>query len=261
MATVKKIFQKPESLTDVPFSYCPGCGHGIVQRLVAEAIDELGIREKTIAVWPVGCAVTSPDFFNLDSLVPAHGRAQAVATAIKRFRPENIVFAYQGDGDLAAIGTAETIHTANRGENITVIFINNTTYGMTGGQMAPTSLPGQKTTTTPLGRNSKTEGLPIQVCEMLAQLKNTAYIARVTVTNPKEIIKAKKAIKFAFQCQIEGRGYSLVEILSPCPVNWHCSPQEAMERITTQMVPCFPLGEFKKPVFSEPPGVKEENNA
>lgn len=237
----KKVYSKPKSLTDKPFTYCPGCGHGIAHRLVAEVIDELDIQGKTIVVWPVGCAVMGYEFLNLDFAVAPHGRAPAAAIGIKDQHPEAIVFTYQGDGDLAAIGLLETLYAAIWGENITVIFINNTFYGMTGGQDAPTTLPGQKTTTTPEGK----KGMPIQVAELLSVLKTPAYIARVMVTSPKEIKKAKEAIKKAFLCQLEGRGYSLVEILSPCPTNWRLSPKEAMKWIETEMIPYFPLGTFR----------------
>lgn len=240
-----KIYSRPQSLNEAHFTYCPGCGHGIVNRILCEVIDELGIREKTIGVWCVGCAATATQFFNFDSMLPAHGRSPAVATGIKRVQPDKIVFSYQGDGDLAAIGTAETIHTANRGENITVIFINNAIYGMTGGQMAPTSLPGQKTTTSPLGRNTDKEGWPIPVCEMLSCLKNPAYIARVAINSPKAVLKAKAAVKKAFQCQIKGKGYSLVEILSPCPTNWKLSPKESQEWVD-KMAEYFPLKTFRE---------------
>lgn len=241
---MEKIYVKPQSLTDVHFSYCPGCGHSTVHKILAEVIDELGIREKTIGVFCVGCAVSAPAFFEIDSIVPAHGRAQAVATGVKRLEPDKVVFAYQGNGDLAAIGTAETIHTANRGENITVIFINNAIYGMTGGQTAPTTLAGQKTTTSPKGRDTKTEGHPIPVCELLSVLSKPVYLARVTVISPKEVLKAKAAIKKAFQNQIEGRGYSLVEVLSPCPTNWKLSPKEAQDWVEKNMKLYFPLGVF-----------------
>lgn len=239
------IFTRPKSLRDVSTHYCPGCGHGIAHRLVAEVIDELGIREKIIAIAPVGCAVIAYDYWDFDCSEAAHGRALAVATAIKRVRPENIVFTYQGDGDLAAIGTNETIHAANRGENLTVIFINNAVYGMTGGQMAPTTLPGQKTATTIAGRDIKAHGYPLKISEMLAHLAGVKYIERTSLSGPQEILKTKKAIKQAFQNQIDGVGFSLVEILSPCPTYWSLTPQQSMEWIRDVMTKEFPLGKIK----------------
>lgn len=242
---MKKIFSHPKSLRNVSTHYCPGCGHGIAHRLVAEVIDELGIREKVIAVAPVGCAVVAYNYWDFDCSEAAHGRAMAVATGIKRVRPENIVFTYQGDGDLAAIGTNETIHTANRGENITVIFINNAIYGMTGGQMAPTTLLGQKTATTPLGRRPESEGYPLKISEMLALLAGVKYIERVALDSPLGVIKTKQAIKQAFQNQIEKKGFSLVEILSPCPTYWGLSPKDALDWIRDVMTKEFPLGRIK----------------
>ncbi|MDD5560829.1 MAG: thiamine pyrophosphate-dependent enzyme [Candidatus Omnitrophica bacterium] len=242
---MKKIFSRPESLRDVPTHYCPGCGHGIAHRLLAQAVDDLGIREKVIGVAPVGCAVVAYDYWNFDCCEAAHGRALAVATAIKRVRPENIVFTYQGDGDLAAIGTNETIHTANRGENLTVIFINNAIYGMTGGQMAPTTLLGQKTATSPRGRNADSEGYPLKISELLAQLPAVKYIERVSLHSPQEVLKAQRAIKQAFQNQIENKGFSLVEILSPCPTYWGMSPDQAVEWVKETMSKEFPLGRIK----------------
>jgi 2-oxoglutarate ferredoxin oxidoreductase subunit beta len=242
---VDNIFTRPKSLRDVSTHYCPGCGHGIAHRLVAEVIDELGIREKIIAIAPVGCAVIAYDYWDFDCSEAAHGRALAVATAIKRVRPENIVFTYQGDGDLAAIGTNETIHAANRGENLTVIFINNAVYGMTGGQMAPTTLPGQKTATTIAGRDIKAHGYPLKISEMLAHLAGVKYIERTSLSGPQEILKTKKAIKQAFQNQIDGVGFSLVEILSPCPTYWSLTPQQSMEWIRDVMTKEFPLGKIK----------------
>jgi 2-oxoglutarate ferredoxin oxidoreductase subunit beta len=242
---MQKIFSRPKSLKNVAMHYCPGCGHGIVHRLIAEVIDELKIREKTIGICPVGCAVVAYDYWDFDCCEAAHGRALAVATGIKRLQPERIVFTYQGDGDLAAIGTNETIHAANRGENLSVIFINNAVYGMTGGQMAPTTLLHQKTTTTPLGRDSKFEGYPLKVSEMLALLEGTKYIERVTVNSPKNIMKTKQAIIQAFQNQIEKRGFSLIEILSACPTYWHLSAVEANKWIEQEMTRTFPLGRIK----------------
>lgn len=242
---MKEVFTKPKSLTDIPFTYCPGCHHGIIHRLVAEAMDDLNITEDTIGIAPVGCAVFAYLFFNCDMIVAAHGRAPATATGIKRVRPDNIVFSYQGDGDLASIGTAEIVHAANRGEKITVIFVNNAIYGMTGGQMAPTTLQGQITQTSPYGRDSRTMGMPIRICELLSTLNSPAYIERVALTKPAYIVKAKKAIKKAFQFQVEGKGFSLVEVLSTCPTNWGLSPKEANEWLNEKMIPYYPLGEFK----------------
>ena len=239
------VFEKPKSLCDVPLHYCPGCTHGIIHRLVAEAIDELGIEGTTIGVAPVGCAVMAYDYFNCDMVEAAHGRAPAVATGIKRAEPSNIVFTYQGDGDLASIGMAETVHAATRNENITVIFINNAIYGMTGGQMAPTSLIGQVTQTSPYGRDPKTQGYPIRVCELLATLDAPQYLERVTVNNVKNVRNAKRAIKKAFQNQIDGKGFSFVEVLSACPTNWGMTPQKALQWIDEAMIPQYPLGVFR----------------
>ncbi|MBN2512572.1 MAG: 2-oxoglutarate oxidoreductase [Sedimentisphaerales bacterium] len=238
-------FLHPESLSDKQTHYCPGCGHGIVHRLVAEVIDELDIREKTIATAPVGCAVMFYDYMKFDIIECAHGRSPAVATGIKRMLPDRIVFTYQGDGDLAAIGTAETIHAANRGENITVIFVNNAIYGMTGGQMAPTTLLGQQTTTTPGGRGKHQEGGPVRVCELLSSLDGVCYLERTSVSSPKDVIMAKRAIKKAFENQIDGKGYSLVEVLSMCPTDWKLAPQDAVKFINDEMKKTFPLGVFK----------------
>jgi len=238
-------FYRPQSMRDVTTHYCPGCGHGIIHRLICEVIDELMIREKVIAVAPVGCAVIAYDYWDFDCTEAAHGRALAIATGIKRVRPENIVFTYQGDGDLAAIGTAETIHTANRGENLTVIFVNNAVYGMTGGQMAPTTMVGQVTATTPQGRDLKTEGSPLKISEMLAILPQVKYLERCSMHSPQEIIKTKRCIKQAFQNQIEGLGFSLVEILSPCPTYWGLSPKDAFIWIKDKMSKEFPLGRLK----------------
>ena len=239
------VFQKPKALTDAPLHYCPGCTHGIIHRLVAEAIDELGIEGKTIGVAPVGCAVMAYDYFACDMVEAAHGRAPAVATGLKRALPENIVFTYQGDGDLASIGMAETVHSATRGENITIIFVNNAIYGMTGGQMAPTSLPGQVTQTSPYGRDTATAGFPIRVSEMLATLDGPEYIARVAVNNVKNVNKAKKAIKKAFQNQIDGKGFSLIEVVSSCPTNWGMTPSKALQWVEEKMIPYYPLGVYK----------------
>jgi len=241
---MKKIFSHPKSLRNIPTHYCAGCGHGIVHRLIAEVVDELGIRERVIGIAPVGCAVVAYDYWDFDCSEAAHGRALAVATGIKIVRPENIVFTYQGDGDLAAIGTNETIHTANRGENLTVIFINNAVYGMTGGQMAPTTLLGQKTATTPEGRKP-VEGYPLKISEMLAPLVGVKYIERVSLHSPQEVIKTKKAIKQGFSNQIDKIGFSLVEILSPCPTYWDMSCKEALDWIKDVMTKEFPLGRIK----------------
>ena len=231
---------KPTSLYDNPTHYCAGCGHGIVHRLVAEVMDELNIREKTIGTAPVGCAVLLYDYFNCDIIECAHGRPPAVATAMKRLMPDKVIFTYQGDGDLAAIGTNETIHTANRGENLTIIFVNNAVYGMTGGQMAPTTMLQQKTTTTPFGRRSKEEGFPLKVCELLAALDGPTYIERVAVNNPKNVIKAKAAIKKAFQYQLENKGFTFVEVLSMCPTNWKMSAVNSLKYVD-KMQKDFPL--------------------
>ena len=239
------VFKKPHALTDVPFHYCPGCTHGIVHRLVAEVIDELGVEGNTTGVASVGCSVYSYNYFNCDMVQAPHGRAPAVATGIKRAQPKNVVFTYQGDGDLAAIGTAETVHAATRGENITVIFINNTIYGMTGGQMAPTTLPGQVTQTTPYGRDVKTAGYPLRICEMLSNVDGVALAQRVTVDSVKNVRAAKKAIKKAFEYQMEGLGYTIVEVLSTCPTNWGMSPQAANKRLQDEMIPYYPLGVYK----------------
>ena len=239
------VFDRPKALADVPLHYCPGCTHGIVHRLVAQVIDELGIEGKTIGVAPVGCSVFAYNYFNCDMVEAAHGRAPAVATGVKRANPDNIVFTYQGDGDLAAIGTAETVHSAGRGENITVIFINNAIYGMTGGQMAPTSLVGQVTQTTPYGRKTETQGYPIKVSEMLSQLDGPYYIERVAVDSVKNINNAKKAIKKAFENQVNGKGFSLVEVLSTCPTNWGLSTVESLDWLRENMMPVYPLGVYK----------------
>ena len=242
---MEKIFSHPKSLRNVSTHYCPGCGHGIAHRLIAQVVDELDIRERVIGIAPVGCAVLAYDYWDFDCSEAAHGRALSVATAIKRVRPRNIVFTYQGDGDLAAIGTSETIHTANRGENLTVIFINNAVYGMTGGQMAPTTVLGQKTATTPLGRNAKSEGCPLKISEMLALLPAVKYIERVSMHSPQEVLKAGRAIQQAFLNQINNAGVSLVEILSPCPTYWNLSPEAALNWIKEVMIKDFPLGRIK----------------
>ena len=239
------VYQKSKGLTDAELHYCPGCTHGIVHKLVAEVLEELGLLGNTIGVAPVGCSVMAYDYFTVDMIEAPHGRAPAVATGIKRCRPENVVFTYQGDGDLASIGMAETVHSAARNENITVIFVNNAIYGMTGGQMAPTSLPGQVTQTSPYGRDVKHCGWPIKVSEMLATLEGPEYIARVAVNNVKNVKQAKKAIKKAFENQIQGKGFSLVEVVSACPTNWGMTPQKALEWVESDMLPYYPIGVYK----------------
>ena len=242
---MKKVFTRPKSLKRTPYHYCPGCGHSIVHRLICEVIDEMNLQDKVIGIPPPGCSVFAYYYFDVDMAESAHGRGAAVATGLKRAFPEAIVFTYQGDGDLAAIGTAETIHAANRGENITAIFINNAVYGMTGGQMAPTTMLNQKTTTTPYGRDAVLEGYPIKMSEIVALVKGAAYIERVAVNSPDNIRKAKKAIRKAFQVQIDHLGFSLVEILSPCPTNWKMGTLEAWQWIDNEMTKEFPLGVIK----------------
>ncbi|MDR2505025.1 MAG: 2-oxoglutarate oxidoreductase [Oscillospiraceae bacterium] len=239
------VFEKTKALTDATLSYCPGCTHGIIHRLVAESIDELGVMEKSIGVAPVGCAVFAYDFFNIDMQQAAHGRAPAVATGIKRVHPNNVVFTYQGDGDLASIGMAEIVHAAARGEKITTIFVNNAIYGMTGGQMAPTTLVGQVTTTSPYGRNPELCGMPVRMAEMLGGLAGAAYVARVSVHNVRAVNEAKRAIKKAFELQIAGKGFTMVEVLSTCPTNWGMNPVEALGWVESNMIPYYPLGVFK----------------
>jgi len=239
------VFERPASLTDAQFSYCPGCTHGITHRLIAETIDELGIVGTTIGIAPVGCSVMAYEFFECDMVQASHGRAPAVATGIKRVVPDSVVFSYQGDGDLASIGMAETVHAATRGEHITVIFINNAIYGMTGGQMAPTSLPGQVTQTSPYGRQPGVDGYPVRVVEMLSTLDGVALAQRVSMDSPRNIRAAKKAIKKAFEYQIEGVGYTIIEVVSTCPTNWGLAPTAAMEWLRENMLPQYPLGVFK----------------
>jgi len=241
----KVVYQWPQALDDVYTHYCPGCTHGTAHRLVAEVIDELGIRERTILVASVGCSVFAYNYFDIDSCEAAHGRAPAMATGIKRVNPENIVFTYQGDGDLASIGAAEIIHAASRGENITTIFLNNAIYGMTGGQMAPTSLIGQKTTSSPFGRDAALAGYPIRMAELLAQLPGTAYSVRRSLHDARHVNQAKKAIRTAFDAQIAGLGFSIVELLSTCPTNWGLTPAESCDWVRDEMVPTFPLGDYK----------------
>ena len=239
------VFQKPKALTDAPLHYCPGCTHGIIHRLVAEAIDALGVEGKAIGVAPVGCSVMAYDYFSCDMVEAAHGRAPAVATGLKRAFPENVIFTYQGDGDLASIGMAETVHAAARNENITVIFVNNAIYGMTGGQMAPTSLPGQVTQTSPYGRDVKTAGYPIKVSEMLSTLDGPEYIERVAVNSVKNVKAAGKAILKAFKNQVEGKGFSLIEVVSTSPTNWGLTPNDALKWVDENMIPYYPLGVYK----------------
>jgi 2-oxoglutarate ferredoxin oxidoreductase subunit beta len=240
-----KLYSRPESLTDAAFHYCPGCQHGIVHRIIAEVIDELGVRKKTIGIAPVGCSVLAYDYFNFDVLQAAHGRAPAVATGVKRVCPDSTVFTYQGDGDLAAIGCAEIVHAAVRGEKFTTIFVNNAIYGMTGGQMAPTTLVDQVTTTSPYGRIPDQVGTPLRVSEMLSSIDGAKFVARVAVNNPANMAKAKAAIKKAFEMQISGEGFCLVEVLSTCPTNWGMMPIEAVKWLETEMMPQYPLGVFK----------------
>jgi len=239
------IYTKSESLTDLGTHYCPGCTHGISHRLIAEVIDEMGVREDTIGIAPVGCAVFAYDYFNMDFAEAAHGRAPAMATGLKRVSPDKIVFTYQGDGDLASIGAAEIMHAAGRGENITVIFINNAIFGMTGGQMAPTTLPGQKTTSTPLGRDIEMHGFPIRMSEILSQLDGATYVVRRSLHNVANIRKSKKAIRQAFEVQRQGLGFSMVELLSSCPTNWGMTADEALKWVEEHMVEAFPLGDYK----------------
>lgn len=248
---MKQVYKKPNVLKNVVFHFCPGCNHGNAHKLIAEAIAELGIEKNCLAVIGVGCGVFLYDYIDVDSLEAPHGRGLAVATGVKRARPERIVFTYQGDGDLAAIGIAETVHAANRGENITVFFINNTIYGMTGGQMAPTTLLGQIATTAPYGRDFQRDGYPIRMAEMLATLEGVAYSTRVAFTSPKHIKEAKRAVKKAFEMQINKMGFSFVEILSACPTNWNMQPLEALKRVEEEMIPFFPLGTFKERSVSD----------
>ena len=241
----KTVYKRPKSLKEAVFHYCPGCGHSIAHRLVSEVIDEMGIRGITIGVPPAGCAVLAYNYFDVDMIEAPHGRGPAMASAIKRCLPDRVVFSYQGDGDLAAIGIAESFHAANRGENITVIFINNSVYGMTGGQMAPTTMLNQRTTTSPTGRKKELDGYPVKVCEIFSQLRGTTYVERCSVSSPAGVNKTKKAIKKAFQCQVDGLGFSLVEVLSPCPTNWKMTPIDSCKWIDEVMAKEFPPGVFK----------------
>ncbi|QGT99873.1 2-oxoglutarate/2-oxoacid ferredoxin oxidoreductase, beta subunit [Candidatus Syntrophocurvum alkaliphilum] len=242
---MKIVAKRPESLTETRYHYCPGCTHGIIHRVVAECMDELNIREQTIGICPVGCAVMAYKYFNCDMIEAAHGRAPAIATGLKRTQPDNVIFTYQGDGDLASIGMAEIVHASARGENITVVFVNNAIYGMTGGQMAPTTLLGQVTSTSPYGRKIEQEGYPIRMAELLAQNEGSSYISRVAVNKPANVAKAKKSLKKAFNNQINKKGFSMVEILSTCPTNWGMNPLDALEWLEDKMIPYYPLGEFK----------------
>jgi len=239
------VYEKSKGLTDVPFHYCPGCTHGVIHKLVAEVLVELGVLDDTIGVAPVGCSVLAYKYFNCDMQEAAHGRAPAVATGIKRVHPDKVVFSYQGDGDLASIGTAEVVHAAHRGEKITTIFVNNAIYGMTGGQMAPTTLVGQKTTTSPFGRDEALSGKPIRIAEMLATIDGAKFVERVSVDTPANIRKAKKAIKRAFECQLKGEGFAIVEVLSSCPTNWGLTPPKALDWLRDNMIPYYPLGNFR----------------
>ena len=244
---MQTLFRKPESLTENYTHYCPGCTHGVIHRMIAEVMDELGIADRAVGIAPVGCAVLAYNYFNVDFQEAAHGRAPALATGVKRVQPECIVFTYQGDGDLASIGTAEIIHAANRGEKISVFFINNAIYGMTGGQMAPTTMPGQVSTTCPFGRNVEEAGHPIRIAELLSTLYTPSYIARVSTHNPKEIIVAKRAVRKAFSYQVEHRCFTLVEFLSTCPTNWGKTPADSLKWVEENMLPYYPIGEFKTP--------------
>lgn len=241
------IFEKTRGLTDLPTHYCPGCTHGIIHRLVAEAMVELGVLDNAIGVAPVGCAVLAYKYFNCDMHEAAHGRAPAVATGIKRVHPDNFVFTYQGDGDLASIGTAEIVHAAHRGERISTVFVNNAIYGMTGGQMAPTTLVGQKATTAPLGRDERTQGRPIRMSELLATIDGAKFVERVAVNTPANIRKAKKAILECFKLQLEDKGFGIVEVLSTCPTNWGLTPEESLRWLENNMIPYYPLGNFRRP--------------
>ncbi len=242
---MQALYSAPETLLRTPSHYCPGCGHGIAHRLLAEIIDEWGIRGKTIGLAPVGCSVLAYNYLDIDMCEAAHGRPPAIATGIKRAHPDNIVFTYQGDGDLAAIGMAEIVHAASRAENITVIFINNAIYGMTNGQLAPTTLLNQRTTTTPEGRDPLTHGYPIRICELLATLEGASFLARTSLSSPKDVSQTKEALKKGFKTQIEKKGFSLIEVLSPCPVYWRMSPLESLKFIEEKMTQTFPLGVFK----------------
>jgi 2-oxoglutarate/2-oxoacid ferredoxin oxidoreductase subunit beta len=239
------VYSRPESLTERPTTYCPGCTHGVAHRLIAEVLDEMGLRDNTIGVAPVGCSVFAYNYFNTDFVEAAHGRAPAMATGIKRVLPDRIVFTYQGDGDLASIGMGEIMHAAVRGENITVIFINNAIYGMTGGQMAPTTLPGQRTTSSPTGRDVEQSGFPVHMSEVLSVMEGAGYVVRRSLHDPKNIRQAKKAIRMAFETQVRGLGFSMVELLSTCPTNWGMTPLQALDWVEEHMLPVYPLGDYK----------------
>jgi 2-oxoglutarate ferredoxin oxidoreductase subunit beta len=245
------IFDRPKALTENITHYCPGCTHGVIHRIVAESLDELGLRDRAVGIAPVGCSVLIYNYFDIDFMEAAHGRAPALATGFKRIRPDMIVFTYQGDGDLASIGTSEIVHAANRGEKFTTIFVNNAVYGMTGGQMAPTTMPNQKTTTSPKGRDVSLAGYPIRMAELLSTLRTPSFIARTAVHTPMHIIRSKKIIKKAFRLQMEGKCFSLVEVLSTCPTNWGKSPEEACKWVASDMEPYYPLGIFKNPEKEE----------
>lgn len=252
MQAEQVVYSRPESLTDTPTHYCPGCTHGVAHRLIAEVIDEMGLRERTIGVASVGCSVFAYNYFNFDFVQAPHGRAPAMATGIKRVLPDRVVMTYQGDGDLASIGMAEIIHAAARGENITVIFINNANYGMTGGQMAPTTLPGQKTTSSQSGRDVETMGYPVRTAELLSSLDGAGYIVRRSLHDPKNIRLAKKAIRMAFETQVRGLGFSMVELLSICPTNWGMTPVQSLKWLEERMIPYYPLGDYKiSPALAE----------
>ena len=246
------IYQRPDSLTDTLTGYCPGCTHGVAHRLIAEVIDEMKIRERMIGVASVGCSVFAYNFFDVDFVQAPHGRAPAMATGVKRSLPDKVVFTYQGDGDMLAIGTGEIVHAAARGENITVIFVNNSNYGMTGGQMAPTTLPGQKTSSSPAGRDVETQGYPVRAAELISTLDGASYVVRRSLHDPKNIRQAKKAIRMAFEAQVHGLGFSMVELLSTCPTNWGLSPVQATQWLEEHMLPYYPLGDYKvHPALSE----------
>ena len=244
-AQTNLVYERPEGFTELPTHYCPGCTHGVAHRLVAEVLEEMGVIDKTIGVAPVGCAVFAYNYFDTDFVEAPHGRAPAMATGIKRVLPDRIVFTYQGDGDLASIGMGEIVHAAARGENLTVIFINNANFGMTGGQMAPTTLPGMKTTSSPNGRDVETQGFPIRMAEMLSTLDGVGYCVRRSLHDPKNIRLSKKAIRLAFETQARGLGFSMVELLSTCPINWGMTPVESLKFVELQLVPAFPLGDYK----------------
>jgi 2-oxoglutarate ferredoxin oxidoreductase subunit beta len=252
IAQAQLVYKRPQSLTDTRTHYCPGCTHGVAHRLIAEVMDEMGIRERAVGVAPVGCSVFAYNYFDCDFVEAAHGRAPAMATGIKRVLPDRMVFTYQGDGDLASIGMSEIMHVAGRGENITVIFLNNAIYGMTGGQMAPTSLPGQKTTSSPKGRDVEIMGFPLHMSEILSTLDGSGYIVRRALHDPKNIRMAKKAIRMAFETQQRGLGFSMVELLSTCPTNWGLTPLEALRWLEEHMLPVYPVGDYKvSPALAE----------